>query len=108
LSRAQAAEAVVVAIITELVGGVEEKPIWLYSGGHGVKTLHKGVVNRILATVGVVLKSKATVSERRVRVTLDDGQQVEHTLFWLAKATPAGVLDPDDEDDDGTTYFSRT
>jgi hypothetical protein len=60
------------------------------------------------AQAGVQLKSKATVSERRVRVTLDDGQTAEHTVFWLVKTTPAGVLDPDDEDDDGTTYFSRT
>jgi hypothetical protein len=60
----------------------------------------RGVINRILATAGVQLKSKATVSERRVRVTLDDGQTAEHTVFWLAKTTPAGVLDPDDEDAD--------
>ena len=52
------------------------------------------------AQAGVQLKSKATVSERRVRVTLDDGQTAEHTVFWLAKTTPAGVLDPDDEDAD--------
>jgi hypothetical protein len=55
----------------------------------------------MLATAGVQLKSKATVSERRVRVTLDDGQTAEHTLFWLVKTTPAGVLDPDDADADG-------
>jgi hypothetical protein len=61
----------------------------------------RDVINRMLATAGVQLKSKATVSERRVRVTLDDGQTVEHTLFWLAKTTPAGVLDPDDADADG-------
>jgi hypothetical protein len=51
--------------------------------------------------LGVQLKSKATVSERRVRVTLDDGQTAEHTVFWLVKTTPAGVLDPDDADADG-------
>jgi hypothetical protein len=60
-----------------------------------------------LATAGVQLKSKATVSERRVRVTLDDGQTAEHTVFWLAKTTPAGVLDPDDEDADDIINASR-
>ena len=67
----------------------------------------RGVINRILATAGVQLKSKATVSERRVRVTLDDGQTAEHTVFWLAKTTPAGVLDPDDEDADDIINASR-
>jgi hypothetical protein len=55
----------------------------------------------------VQLKSKATVSERRVRVTLDDGQTAEHTVFWLVKTTPAGVLDPDDADADGMINASR-
>jgi predicted amino acid dehydrogenase len=59
------------------------------------------------AQAGVQLKSKATVSERRVRVTLDDGQTAEHTVFWLAKTTPAGVLDPDDEDADDIINASR-
>jgi hypothetical protein len=41
----------------------------------------------------VQLKSKATVSERRVRVTLDDGRPAEHTLFWLSRKLPEGVKD---------------
>jgi hypothetical protein len=68
---------------------------------HGVRSLDKGVVNRILATAGVQLKSRATVSERKVAVTLEDGRTVEHVLFKVVKTTPAGVLDPDDADADG-------
>jgi len=50
----------------------------------------RGVINRILATAGVQLKSKATVSERRVRVTLDDGQTAEHTVFWWPRPRRPG------------------
>jgi len=103
LARAQAAEACVVQLITELCGGLDQRETYLYSGGYGVRTLDKGVVNHILATAGAQLKSRATVSERKVAVTLEDGRTVEHVLFKVAKTTPAGVLDPDDEDDAGTT-----
>lgn len=41
------------------------------------------------------LKSKATVSERRVRLTLDDSRPAEHSLFWLSRKLPEGVRDED-------------
>jgi hypothetical protein len=102
LARAQAAEAVVVSMMSELCAGIGQRETYLYSGGCGLRTLNKGVINRILATGGVVLKSKATVSERKVLVTLDDGQTAEHTVFWLAKTTPAGVIDADDAEAEDT------
>jgi hypothetical protein len=107
LARAQAAEAVVVSMLSELCAGIGQRETYLYSGGYGLRTVNKGVINRILATAGVQLKRKATVSERRVRVILDDGQTAEHTVFWLAKTTPAEVLDPDDADADGSINASR-
>jgi hypothetical protein len=100
LARAQAAEAALTAMVTELVGGVDQKPVYLYSGGQGLRSLDKAAVNRVLARAGVVLKSKATVSERRVRITLDDGQPAEHSVFWLSRKLPEGVKDEDAEADD--------
>jgi hypothetical protein len=58
-------------------------------------------MNRILARGGVVLKSKATASERQVVVHREDGRTVEHARFWMDKAPVPGVSYPDDEDEDG-------
>ena len=65
------------------------------NGGQGLRSLDKAAVNRILARAGVQLKSKSTPSERRVRVSLADGQVVEHTVFWLSQKLPDGVKDAD-------------
>jgi hypothetical protein len=100
LARAAEAEALVTALLTELIGGVDQRPVYLYSGGRGLRSLDKAAANRVLARAGVALKSKATVSERRVAVTLDDGRQVAHTVFWLDTAPTPGVTDDDDEGDD--------
>ena len=96
--RAQTAEALVVSLLTQLCGRVDQKPVYLASGGQGVQELDKAAVNRVLARAGVVLKSKATASERRVRITLEDGRPAEHVLFWLTKTTPPGVIDADADD----------
>jgi hypothetical protein len=69
--------------------------------------LDKGVVNRILDMAGVQLKSRATVSERKVAVTLEDGRTVEHVLFKVVKTTPAGVLDAEDTEAEAAIYASR-
>ena len=46
------------------------------------------------------LKSRPTASERRVRITLNDGRQAEHSVFWLSRKLPDGVKDEDAEEDD--------
>jgi hypothetical protein len=66
----------------------------------GLRALDRHAANGILARAGLQLKSKATVSERKVAITLDDGRTVEHTLFWLATTTPAEVIGPEDADED--------
>jgi hypothetical protein len=91
-------EALVTSIISQLCGGIDQRPVYLFS--RGIEQLDKGAINRILARAGVQLKSKATVSERRVRITLDDGRQVEHSVFWLSRKLPEGVTDEDAEAED--------
>jgi hypothetical protein len=88
-------------LITQMTGGVTDPPhpTYLYSGGYGLRDLDKAAINRILARAGVVLKSKATVSERQVVVRLEDGRMAEHTRFWMGTAPQPGVAYPDDEDD---------
>jgi hypothetical protein len=98
--RAQTAEALVVSLLTQLCGGVDQRPQYLFSGGVGIQDLDKHAANAVLARAGVVLKSKATVSERRVRLTLDDGRQVEHSVFWLSRKLPEGVKDEAAEAED--------
>jgi hypothetical protein len=93
LARAQEAESALTAMVTELVGGVDQRAVYLFSGGQGVRSLDKAAVNRVLAKAGVVLKSKATASERTVAVTIEPGHVVGHHLFWLAKVPAAGVVD---------------
>jgi hypothetical protein len=69
--------------------------------GRGLREIDKAAMNRILARGGVVLKSKATASERQVVVHREDGRTVEHARFWMDKAPVPGVSYPDDEDEDG-------
>jgi hypothetical protein len=64
-----------------------------------VVELDRYAANVILGRVGLVLKSKATASTRTVQTTLEPGKVWADSLFWLAKTTPAGILDPDDEAD---------
>lgn len=98
--RAQQAEALVVSLPTQLCGGVDQKPVYLYSGGQGLTELDRMAANAILARAGLVLKGKATASERTVAVTVESGRVQGHHLFWLSKAPAAGVVDEDAEAED--------
>jgi hypothetical protein len=62
----------------------------------GLMELDKHAANTILARAGLQLRSKANASSRTVAVTLEPGKIEPHSLFWLTKTTPAGVVDEDD------------
>jgi hypothetical protein len=98
--RAQAAETIVVSVFSQLTGGVDQRPVYLHSGGKGLTALSKHAVNAILRRAGVVLRSEASPSPRVVACTLPDGRTVGHTRFWLRAVAPSGETEEADDDPD--------
>jgi hypothetical protein len=98
-ARAEASEALLTDLIRQVVGEVGQRPVYLFSGGKGLTRLDKTATNAVLARSGLVLRSKASPSERVVTVQLGDGRQGEHALFWLATVDVPGVAPEADDDE---------
>jgi hypothetical protein len=96
LSKSKA-EALVVQLFGQLLGGLDQRPQYLASGAKGLTSIDRAAINRILNRAGMQLRSRATSSERKVAVRLAADRVVEHTLFWLQAITSSGGEAPDDE-----------
>jgi hypothetical protein len=100
--RAERAESVVTALVSQLTGGADKPPVYLHSGGRGLTALDLGAVNAILARAGVRLRSEASPSPRVVACQLADGRTVGRTRFRLTTVPVSGEAEPDAEDEAST------
>ena len=98
--RAQSAETIVVSMFSQLTGGVDQQPTYLFSGGRGLSALDLGAVNAIPGYAVERLRSEASPSPRIVACRLADGRTVTRTRFWLRTVTPSGVEDEADDEAD--------
>jgi hypothetical protein len=92
-TRAQQAEGQLTALITQLLP--PDKKIYLFSTG--IRELALAGLNAVLGRSGLVIKSRETFSERQVKCQLGPSRWAQRSLFWVDKATPAGVVDEDPE-----------
>jgi hypothetical protein len=98
-ARAETAEGLVVSLLTQLCGGLDQTPVYLRTiTNEGLVELDRASINAVLGRSGLVLKSKATASARTVQTTLEPGQVQAHSLFWLTKAPAPGVVVAEDPD----------
>jgi hypothetical protein len=89
------AEGLLVQLMRQLLPG--EKPVYLYSCG--VRELDRLALNETLSRHRLRVRSKASYSERLVKVRIDQARYMGHTQFWLEALPGEGVeVDADDGD----------
>jgi hypothetical protein len=89
------AQASLVALVQQLLPS--EKKVYLYNVG--IRELALADLNAVLGRAGLVMKARTTYSTREVKCHLGASRWAQRSLFWVTRATPAGVVDEDESDE---------